>query len=466
MRGRGCRRRRLPLATAGILMILVVPMATSAADQTSGGLVGYEIESAAPGVELVYDNAAFPTPTHPAFTGTMPEATSTMATGPQTEGFTSILWPGPLAGNLGTTFQQLNQLCAPASIPLPSGANCLPIPQALKQFMAGKNDPVRADAKNSGPQDASYGGPGALYMRAHAVDQQATADSGVSSFVASPLVNFGSVTSHSSAQLAGGGNVAVGDAIGTMGGLEMGLGLPGLPANVALLSIDSVVSTVHVQSDGSKGSGKGGTVITGVTVAGMPATIDQDGLHLGPVNQPLGPLLAPLASTASRLLDQFKFKVSVAQPIEVTQGSSEMLALGGVTVAFKTPDGSSFKITGGKAAAAVDGSPSEPFPSLPAIPPTVAPSLSSPEAALSAPFLPAVASAPTATLSAPAVSPAVPQSTRNASFLPGFGGLAVGLLVAGLVAVALIGAGLKRLSDDVLAEAPGGPGCPNEGKRP
>jgi hypothetical protein len=453
-------------ATAGILVILVVPMATSAADQTSGGLVGYEIESAAPGVELVYDNAAFPTPAHPAFTGTMPEATSTMSTGPQTEGFTSILWPGPLVGNLGTTFQQLNQLCAPASIPLPSGANCLPIPQALKQFLAGKNDPVRADAKNSGPQDASYGGPGALYMRAHAVDQQATADSGVSSFVASPLVNFGSVTAHSSATLANGGNVAVGDAIGTMGGLELGLGLPGLPSNVALLTISSVVSTVHVQSDGSKGYGKGGTVISGVTVAGMPATIDQDGLHLGSTSQPLAPLLTPLASTASRLLDQFKFKVSVAQPIEVTQGSSEMLALGGVTVAFKTPDGSSFKITAGKAAAAVDGSPNEPFPSLPAIPSAIAPSLSSPEAALSAPSLPEVASVPLVSPSGPAVAPAVPQSTRNASFLPGFGGLAAGLLVAGLVAAALIGAGLKRLSDDVLAEAPGGPGCPNEGKRP
>jgi len=465
MRGRRYRHRRLALAAAAILLVLAVPAATAAADQAGSGLVGYEIEASAPSVELVYDNAAFPTPTHPAFTGTMPEATSTMSTGPETEGFTSILWPGPLAGNLGTTFQQLNQLCAPSSIPLPSGANCLPIPAALKQFMVGKNDPVRADAKNSGPQDASYGGPGALYMRAHAIDQEASADAGVSSFVAAPVVNFGSVTSHSSTHLASAGSVAVGDAIGTMGGLEVGLGLPGLPADVALLNIDSIVSTVHVESDGSKGSGKGGTVLSGVTVAGMPATIDQNGLHVGPVNQPLGSLIAPITDAASRLLDQFKFKVSVAQPIEVTQGSSEMLALGGVTIEFHTPDGSSFKITGGKAAAAVDGSPNEPFPSLPAIPPTIAPSLSPPEAALSAPSLPDIASPPAATPSAP-VGAAVPQSTRNTSFLPGFGGLAVGLLVAGLVAVALIGAGLKRLSDDVLAEAPGGPACPNEGKHP
>jgi hypothetical protein len=458
-------RRPLPLAAAAALIVLAVPTAIAASDQTGSGLVGYEIESAAPSVELVYDNPAFPTPTHPVFTGTLPEATSTMNTGPETEGFTSILWPGPLAGNLGTTIQQLNQLCAPASIPLPPGANCLPVPPALKQALVGKNDPVRADAKNSGPQDATYGGPGALYMRAHAVDQEATADAGVSSFVAAPLVSFGSVTGHSSAQLANSGALAVGDALETIGGMDVGAGLPGLPANVALLHIDSLVSTVHVQSDGTKGSGKGGTVISGVTVAGMPATIDQDGLHVGPVNQPLGSLLAPIADTASRLLGQFKFKVFVTQPVEQTQGSSESLTLGGVKILFTTPDGSSFQITMGKAAAAVDGSPNEPFPALPAIPPVAEPSVSAPEAALAAPSLPDLASSPSATPSAP-VAAAVPQSTRNTSFLPGFGGLAVGLLIAGLVAVALIGAGLKRLSDDVLAEAPGGPACPNEGKHP
>jgi hypothetical protein len=460
------RRRRAALGAiaAGAVFAVLIPIAMAGADNGTSGLIGFEVQAAAPGLELVFDSPAIPTPTHPVFTGTLPEATSTMGTGPSTEGFTAIFWPGPLAGNLGTTLQQLNQLCAPGSIPLPPGANCLPVPQSLKDIMKGKNDPVRADAKNSGPQDASYGGSGALYMRAHADDQGATSDAGVTSLQAPPLVNIGSVTAHSNVQLAKGGGVVSGDAVGAMGGLVVGLGLPGLPVNLALLSIDSVNSTVHVESNGTKGSGKGSTVASGVKVAGMPASIDQSGLHLGPTTQPLNSLLNPLLSTVTNLLSQLKFKVHLVQPVETTQGTSETFTLGGVIIEFTTPDGSMVKITAGKAAAAADSSPAEALPALPTLPVTE-PSLGSAGGtALSSPSISDTGSPLGAAPAAGTTS--TPQTIRNAAFLPGGKPLAAGVLLVALAAAGLIGFGLKRLSDDVLAVAPPGTTCPNEGKSP
>ena len=150
------------------------------------------------------------------------QATADLQAGPTGTAFASIAWPGSLAGNLGTTIKQLNQLCAPPNLMLP----CLPVTDQDKQLLGGANDPVRAYATSSGKNDASYGGGGGLYMRAHADGSGtlATADAGVTSVAGDPVLTLGSVTSHAGSVVTS--STITGEATSSITGITVGTNLP------------------------------------------------------------------------------------------------------------------------------------------------------------------------------------------------------------------------------------------------
>jgi hypothetical protein len=483
MMGRRWRRAAgAAAATAALALVAAVPLSLvgeGGQAHADVGLLGYNLHATAPGVEIVFDSGQIPTPTRPAFTGTLPEATADLDTGPSGTAFASIAWPGSLAGNLGTTLQQLN-FCAPATIPAPIGGQCLPADQQnqLKQILKPANDPVRAQARTSGPNDASYGTPGALYMTSHATGTLVTSDAGVTSVVAPPAITFGSVTSRARSVADEGS--AVGEAMSSITSIAIGVGLqlpstipPSVPIspNVPVVSIDSVVSTVKAISDGDKGTATGSTLIGGVRVLGMPATIDGKGIHIGPsTNQPTNAVTDPLITAAQTALSFIKFKVTYApDPLLKTSGSSASATAQGMILSFVLPDGTpagaSYQITLGKALATADASPEFEF------------DLGGTDLGVSEPFdtgtstdvLPATVSG-TEDLGAPgAVSgtaggsvPITSQGAASRGVIPGGGALGAGLVLLALAAAGVFGFGLKRLSDGALAEA-AGTTCPRQG---
>src|SRR5207245_11218182 len=138
------------------------------------------------------------------------------------------------------------------------------------------------------------------------------ADSGIGSLHALPIMNLGSVTSHAGSMVKD--NVVTAEGTSTVTGIVIGenLPIPGLPipADTPVLSIDSVVSTARAVSDGAQQViPSGGTTVGGVKVLGMPATIDDKGLHLGDSTTSLDPALKAL-SQAQQALSALKLKVT------------------------------------------------------------------------------------------------------------------------------------------------------------
>ena len=473
------RARRWAIATTALgalaAMSLGVARGQDASSGDSGGLLGYTGHASAPGIEFIYDNTAFPVPSHPVFTGTLPEATADLQAGPTGTAFASIAWPGSLAGNLGTTIKQLNQLCAPPNLMLP----CLPITDQEKQLLGGANDPVRAYATSSGKNDASYGGGGGLYMRAHADGSGtlATADAGVTSVAGDPVLTLGSVTSHAGSVVTS--STITGEATSSITGITVGTNLPianvPIPANTSILTIDSVTSIARSVSDGQKQVRPTGEMtVAGVKVLGQPASIDQKGLHIGGQGTPLTPATKALQDAARQALASIKFAVTVApEPDLRVTGTQAVAEVGGITISFATSDGASYKITLGKALAMADASPNIDFGAE--VPGVAGGGLGGTEPAATGGAVGggtgsitggeslSDTSGATDGTSGSGTGDAVLSTGVLASGTPPSGkGIDTALIFLVILAAGALAFGMKRLSDDVLSQR-AGMTCPNEG---
>src|SRR5438067_7937734 len=100
--------RRWPAALALVLGLAAMTSAGIAlADDTDSssapGIGGFTIYANAPGLQMIYDNTAGIGGTHPTGYGTVPEASASLETGSIAKGLASVVWPGPLLGNLGAS---------------------------------------------------------------------------------------------------------------------------------------------------------------------------------------------------------------------------------------------------------------------------------------------------------------------------------------------------------------------------
>ena len=438
---------------------------------SGGGLISYTGHGTAPGIEFVYDNTQFPVPSHPVFTGTLPEATADLQAGPTGTAFASIAWPGSLAGNLGTTIKQLNQLCAPPNLMLP----CLPITDQDKQLLGGANYPVRAYATSSGKNDASYGGGGGLYMRAHtdASGTLATADAGVTSVGGDPVLSLGSVTSHSDSTATSA--TITGEATSSVTGITVGTNLPvpnvPVPANTAILSIDSVTSIARAVSDGQRQVRPTGEItVAGVKVLGQPATIDQKGIHIGGQTTSLDPATKALQDAARQALASIKFAVTFApEPNLRVTGTQAVAEVGGITISFADSSGASYKITLGKALAMADASPNVEFSvEAPGVAGGAGLGGTEPSGAGAGGNTGASVSAGGESLgytggaSGAGGGAVLPGGVLASASPPGGKGIDTGLIVLVVLAAGALAFAMKRLSDDVLSPR-AGMTCPNEG---
>jgi microcystin-dependent protein len=336
-------------AAAALGATLVGPTRPARADD----LVSFEISTAARAVQVFSDDG----------TGArtaeveVPESTADLSAGPTGRAFSSIVWPGPIAGNLGTLLRVLQPS-------LPDSVTVL-------------NDPVRAEATTGqDPPTSTFTLPN-VSMSATASDElvEARATVGTVTGEAGPTNGF---STFGSARLRGGVPHGTGSASAS------GLSLAG-----GVVQIGAVTSTATATSDGVKGSGTASTEVVGLTIAGQRVAIDDKGLHVGASDTPLNAVVNQVVTQA---LAASGIELSIGVPTTTINGASATMIAPSLVITIKDANGVTGLVLGG-ARASVSGvvddfvpveaptestvAPSE-APGFGALPPGVSPSFPAP----------------------------------------------------------------------------------------
>ena len=409
------------------------PPAARADASPGSGFTTFSITATAPGFQVAYD---FPgAQPSPQAEGEVPQSVAELHAGPEGYALSSVVWPGPLVANTGSTAQLLN-------LGLPSSTS-------------DAGDPIRAEARTgTGPPtvtNTSYPG---TSMTATATPGRVEADATTAGTTGSaPKTGSGNTETDSVSQLTGPAT-----AVATARSVVQDVNLAG-----GVVTIRSVTSTAAATSDGTRASASGGTVVNDLRIGGQPAYIDQAGIHLGQ-SGPGAPVNSIAATIANQALTGAGMRVAVSQPSTHVQGA-QVTHDSGNLVFFWTPPadthGDAFTVALGGASVMVGASPAAALPPLPASegpsPPAgsatipaggpVPPAPTSPLGGTgSIPAASGVPSAPAAAAT-PVVVPAV--ASRPAA-LPG--GLAPILVILVIAGSGLIASGLRRLPDRLLEE--------------
>jgi hypothetical protein len=374
--------RRRPWIVAGLAMIALALAGwflgpPARADTVPGsGLGSYELSANAAGIQSTYSSAGATSPT---VEGEVPDAQAQLLSGPFGEALSSLAWPGPIAANAGTTAVVLNA-------PIP--------PQYANDF----NDPVRAQAETgSGPSSVTNSSYPGTAMTATATDDKVTSEADVDSAI-SPAAGFstGNVSSSAAVALTG-TRTALVSATSEVQSVTLAGGL---------ITIKSVSSSAQATTDGTSPRGTGSTVVSGLTVDGVPATVDQNGLHLASTSNPAD---AAVVAAANSALSQAGVAFYAGQPI-VTKAGGDVSYTSGSLVVLWTPSSSSgtFSVTLGGLTVSAAATPGSGSTFAAASPPSSA-------GTGSAGAVTAAGSPPLATGTGPAAPPVVTGSPTGAA---------------------------------------------------
>ena len=453
------------VALVVVVAAVLVGSSTAVLAQTSGGasaLGGYTLDARAQAVNVLHDSPSSPSPTHPDFDGSVPAAESTIDSGPIGHGLSSIFWPGPLGGNFGAALNQINQVCTPV-LPVPGlPPVCQPVPDELKKNAGSFNDPVRAETFfPQAPQDAKYTNiPGAT-MTSHIDPDGKKVDAlgALDGFGAPGVGVVANLNAHTVDTLSD--TAATAQATSEADNVVLAGGM---------VTVARVFSTAKLTTDGQTATGDAHTTIDGLKIAGQAATVDDQGVHIGgqsnpahnQINQALAQALAktgltiklvpndkslngPTGSvTAGSLLIQYEDDKQQLVPGGSIQNSFT-IALGGATASVESSPGSSSEIGETPTEAAVDNGGGTPSIAGPEIPPAGLGEIATPPSGLAS---------------------TTPRG-RRAAVLPtrlvlNSFGLAWGLVLFAVLLALGLAFGLRRLTDDVFADAPAAAACPLE----
>jgi hypothetical protein len=365
--------------------------------------------------------------------GEVPEASTTLATGPVGYGLASLAWPGALGGNAGSLLLVV-------------------APDAPKE-VSNLNYPVRAEARTGQSPDTTENAtvPGTT-MKATARPDLVNAESVVQGATGDPG-EFGRTNVRSTTSLSEGKGIA--DAVSVVRNINLGEGA---------VTIDSITSTAKAVTDGQKGDGEARTIVSGVKVGGQPATIDENGLRFGDANQPANAIVNQLAQQA---LSEAGIEVVVSKPSKEVDGAGATVTAGSVVFTWTTPSGPNGIAFGG-ASASVNGGPG--------VDDLVAELTGDLGGAVGPDALPSgdLGSVGAAPLGG-GLDAATPETGGGAPVADGDGEVALdatpavelggrrlksGEVVFGLIAAALMAVGMRRLSNEVMAERAVATVCP------
>jgi hypothetical protein len=444
--------RALAYLVVGLLLAAMfgIRVASAKADTSFGS---YSAIASAPGIEGTEDEPS--AQAHPEGQGDVPFTTSILSNGGVGYGLSTVAWPGAYGGNAGSLIL----------VALPSQAGPVPVPDAVKGAVGTVSPalqyPIRAEARAGSLPDASYGQIPGTTLTAHADTNNVQALADVQGAQQPGAATYGNLHSDSSSTLDGNSVKALANS--TVQNINLG----------GVMKIQSLISTATATTDGTTPSANGGTIVKGLTVAGLSASLDQDGLHIGSSTQPLN---AAASQAANQALDKLGMKVYVSQPLTERQGGNITYQASSVVIQWIPPSNPSqnvFLVTLGGARVSVAAGAgfdvsSQTSPDTGA---GVAPSdtgggdtsalgstaVSGDTGALGSAGLPASAGAGVGSTGAAA------QDFGGVDIAKTFGGIGAGFLLAGLVGALLIGFGASRLIADLVDKPPAI--CPLEVQR-
>lgn len=334
------RRRRsgIALLLAGLVSAAAGIGTWQAPSASAVELSSFDFRSNANGFTLFNDDASGARQVEV----TVPHTEANLQNGPVGSGLATVAWPGPLVANGGTLLLVLQPGCsATAPIGLPSGATPLcPLPDTAKQL----NYPLRAASRSGdNPPTNSLSSP-AAELTTTTEAEKVTADAVVAQSVAA-TGTAGTTQSHSKVEQTNDGGVA--EASSKVLDIDLG----------GVIKIEQVISTAKAITDGTKAEGATSTTVSGLTVGGQPAYIDEEGLHIGEQNQPANAVANQIAQQA---LSQGGFEVFVSTPTKEVDGASVNVTAGSLIITQKSDSGTTGFILGGAHAqvTAVPGDPS------------------------------------------------------------------------------------------------------------
>ncbi|HVT64453.1 MAG TPA: hypothetical protein VHD81_04825 [Mycobacteriales bacterium] len=253
----------------------------------------------------------------------IPQVRSALTTGGVGAGLASIAWPGDIGGNGGDAL-----LILEPSVPTP-------IAKLL-------DDPIKAEAHSTGTRHAINKTLPGTVMEATASHTLVTASSQTQAALPA-LGSLGAFSGSSSSRLVGPHTVrAVAQSAVT------NLNLAG-----GVIKIGSLVSNAVVVSNGKTATGHAATTVANVTIAGIPVTIDHDGIHLATSVVPTGAVTKLLSTTLKAL----HLHTTFTKTLVTRDGGFASYDSGALVLTYR-PNSSTYSITLGRASAQVNASPS------------------------------------------------------------------------------------------------------------
>ncbi len=439
-------RRRSALAMtfcglAGVVGALApVGSSASAASAPGEGFGQFAMSANAKAVQFRFQEPSYCFATDAGQNGceaVVPEAVSTLRSGPFGKAVAAVVWPGALAADLG------NLLITASDGQIPAQARML-------------NDPVRATSEtNTDHETASYDSVPGSSMKSEAKSDHASAAASVENGQVTPAGTVGKATGTSSVTLTGAA-MEVAKAHSEASDISLAGGV---------IHIGAVVSDVVATSDGVTAKVAGKTTASGITIAGVPVTVDGTGITVASQTLDSAAATAAVNTAVSALGIKMVMGSGGGKPT----GSAVTYTSGSLVIMFKPPvpaqvPAATVTVTLGGANVSVDADPALDLSLPPVTPPvggggtgavTTPPVSSGGGGPVTAPITSDPGAVPTLpdgtapTVTGP-TTPVIGENASAASPIKLPGGTSPWLGVLGVLGSGLIMAGLRRLPDNVL----------------
>ena len=415
------------LSAAGALALLTIS-APAAPALAADSLGAFSLAANAPAVQvrvaepsLCFSTAA----ANNGCQGVIPEAVSTLRSGPLGHSLAAVAWPGDIAANAG-------------SLILVAGGSNVP-PQ-----VTAANDPVKAEAyNNTGAHTVSDDQVPGSTMCATAYDDRTSATGSVQQSQVLPIGSFGKTTGTSEVHLDGPGN-----GVASSHSEVQDVSLAGV------VTIGAVSSDATASTDGKAATAKGSTRVSDMAVAGIPVTVDEQGVHVSSAGVPT----KGAQDSVNAALKAAGITIAMSPAQGKPQGAAVSYSASSLVIVWNSPGavesvvlgGANVSVAAGTALVFPIGGPPTPLPVV------TGPVPHSGTGAPGSTVIPGTPGDP----GSPGQQPTVQQPTPTVPILSALG-LDVPLPalpwlagIIGALATVSIAAGLKRLPDRVLERAP------------
>jgi hypothetical protein len=344
------RRTAVTLLVAGTSCLAAgaLPLVAATAEAEPGsGLGSFSLSANAPVMQARFDYAAQECGAQVAGTagceGVVNESVSQLSSGPVGYGLSSVAWPGQLAGNLGTLLIVAGSGGLPVPVPLPLP----PLPPPPSQVTV-LNSPIRAEARTGRPSPVitdypGHGAPSAVHMVATATATKVSTLATVGAVQSSAIGTLGTSSSSTSTTLTG-PSTAESKAHSQVQDVTIG----------GVIHLGTITSDALATTNGTTSAVRGATVVTGASIAGVPVTIDGQGITIQSQHAPV-----PEAATAAvnNALKGAGITLAMSTPVTTRNGASATYSTGSLVLVWKVRDGMTVSVTLGGAQVSVASSP-------------------------------------------------------------------------------------------------------------